>query len=86
MRPTDRYRNFVLDNWVRPAREKGKQTVKVRLGDVRERMGLAPGKATDIGFALDTQKFETLANVELIDVSGPRSKTAPNNVYHFKIL
>lgn len=84
MKPTDRYRSFVLKHWIRPARERGEQIVEVRLGDVRERMGL--DSATDIGFALDTQKFEELANVKLEKISGPRSRTAPNNVYHFRIL
>ena len=86
--PSDRYRRYVINHWIKPARERGEQVVEVRLGDVRERMGLDSGKATDIGFALDTQTFERLANVELIhsDIRGPRSKTAPNNVYPFRIL
>ena len=84
--PADRYRRYVLNHWIKPARERGEQIVEVRLGNVRERMALDSGKATDIGFALDTQKFEKLANVKLEEISGPRSKTAPSNVYRFRII
>ena len=86
MNQADEYRKYVFDQYIRPARTKGEKIMEIRLGDVREKMGLDSGKATDIGFALDTQKFNELANVRLSDISGPQSKTSPNNVYRFRIL
>ncbi len=86
MTQADEYRKYVLDHYIRPARRRGEQIMEVRLGDVRDEMGLDSVKATDVGFALDTQKFEELANVKLLEISGPRSKTAPNNIYRFRIL
>ena len=73
-------------HYIRPARRRGEQIIEVRLGDVRDGMELDSVKAPDVGFALKTQKFEELANVKLLKISGPRSETAPNNVYRFRIF
>ena len=84
MSQADRYRRYVLINYVRPARRRGDGFVEVRLCDVREKMNLP--SATDVGFALDTRIFRELASVRGPHISGPESRMAANNVYRFKIL
>lgn len=70
----DRIRAFAAKRFVAPARQAGEDTVVIRAGDVGRLMGLT-GRVANVCNALRGRKFEALANVKLVDQSGPRAST-----------
>ena len=69
---------------VEDARAKGETTLAIRVGDVRDGMGLNYSDAIiDICQVLETQKFEDEACVKFLDRTGPRQ--GANTVFRFEI-
>lgn len=66
----DEIREYVLVNYIEPARKRGESTVTVRAGDVHQAMGLKDRMPAVTG-ALGTIKFQSYANVRLICREGP---------------
>lgn len=66
----DEIREYVLVNYVEPARRQGESTVTVRAGDVHKAMGLKD-RMPSVASALGATKFEQYANVQLIRREGP---------------
>ena len=85
MSKADEIRQYAVDNYIEPARKEGKQNVKVRAGDVHDALGLRSAQA-NASQALEGEKFRTLANVELVDYSGPPSRRGANPTFHYKML
>ena len=70
MKLADKIRKYVIDEYINPAKEHGKVTVKVRAGDIHKEMELVSRMPAIYG-ALDTQIFKDIARVQLITRSGP---------------
>lgn len=70
MRQADRIREYVLENYIEPARDRGDRFITIRAGDVGKAMGLL-SRMPAIASALKARKFESYANVELVDAKGP---------------
>jgi hypothetical protein len=58
----DEIRQFVLRNYILPARKRGAKTVIVKAGEVHNQMGLV-NRLPNVCQALGTEKFQKLANV-----------------------
>lgn len=71
MATTDQIRCFVIDHYIEPAREAGRTEVSVRLGDIRQGMGMA-NPLQSVRGTLNTQCFQDQAGVELLTPIGPR--------------
>jgi 5-methylcytosine-specific restriction protein B len=66
----DEIREYVLVNYIEPARRRGESTVTVRAGDVHQAMGLKDRMPAVAG-AIGAAKFQSYANVRLIRREGP---------------
>jgi len=66
----DEIREYVLVNYIEPARRRGESTVTVRAGDVHKAMG-SKDRMPAVAGALGATKFEQYANVRLIRREGP---------------
>ena len=80
MTQADRIRQFVMYNYIEPARQAGQKHVTVRAGDVNNVMVskrlLPASRIPNVCNALSGKRFQELADVELIDRSGhPESTT-----------
>lgn len=79
----DEIRGFAYENYIKPARNKGEETVTIRAGDVHDAMGLK-SKMPSVCGALGTNKFLKQYGLSLENREGP---TCGANVYFtFEIL
>jgi 5-methylcytosine-specific restriction protein B len=83
MRLADEIRHYVLRTYIEPARLRGDKVVKIRAGDVNDRMGLVSRQPAVAG-ALGADKFQDFARVRLISREGPHQ--GANLVFTFEIL
>lgn len=72
MSKADKIRGFVLENYVKPARERGENEITIRAGDIHKVMGLRDSMPA-VASALGAQKFENFARVKLIKREGPHN-------------
>ena len=79
----DQIREFVDDNYVAPARERGERSFSVRAGDVHSDMGLS-ARLPAVCAALGTDKFERNYGLRRTSVEGPIN--GANCVLTFEIL
>lgn len=73
----DRIRGHVLRKYVAPARSRGERSFTVRAGDVHSDLALI-NRMPNVCSALGSRKFVALANVRLLQRTGP---AAGSNVY-----
>lgn len=66
----DKIRAYCRDTKIIPARARGEKTVAIRAGDIAAEMQLQ-ARMPNICSALQSQKFEMLANVKRIAIDGP---------------
>ena len=70
---------------VQVARSEGEARLSIRVGDVRDELGLDYSDAAiDICQVLETGIFRDQAGVEFVEKSGP--KQGVNTIYRFRIL
>jgi len=82
MKLSDRIREFVFQEFIKPARERGEGTVTIRAGDVHSMMGLSD-RIPAVCSALGTNKFQEMYQVRLIDRKGPTN--ASNVFFTFEV-
>lgn len=70
----DEIRDYVLENYITPARERGDASVSLVVGPLNTEMGLDKGWP-NICQALDGQKFQELADVPPPVTEGPKKST-----------
>jgi hypothetical protein len=70
MTQADRIRQFVLDQFIAPARQQGRPEVVIRAGDVHQQMSLTNAMPAVCG-AIGGSKFEHLAAVTKSGLRGP---------------
>ena len=78
----DEIRSFVLKNWIETARARGESEIIIRAGDVHAKMGLANAHPA-ICSAIGAQTFSEVANVRLLEQSGPRE--GANTTFKFAL-
>lgn len=79
----DRIRDFVLENYVRPARESRLEIVDIRAGDIHREMRLS-NAVPAVCSALGSNKFEAYASVATVERSGPSNGS--NAKFRFRVL
>lgn len=79
----DEVRAYCIDNYVNPARNRNIQTITIRAGDVHKEMNYRD-RMPLVCASLGAQKFEEIANVERINITGPLNGASTE--FHFKII
>lgn len=74
MSQADDIRQFVIDNYVTPARARGDTQIDVKAGNVHREMGLANALPAVCG-AIGSNKFNAAAGVSLIGREGPENSS-----------
>jgi 5-methylcytosine-specific restriction protein B len=83
MTRSEEVRKHVVEQYIAPARRKGEETVQVRAGNVHNELHWT-GRVPSVCQALDSQKFEHEAGVELVDRSRPGPSTTV--VFTYRLL
>ena len=75
-------RSHVIEHYIAPARAAGCQEIRIRLGEIRQKMGLA-NPLQSVRSALSTKLFQDSAGVDLLT---PIHPSAGADTYcHFRI-
>ena len=82
MATADDIRDFVIKNYIEPARSKGRGEICIRLGDVRQGMRLA-NPLQSVRSALSTQTFQRQAGVELLTPVDHRA--GADTIWRFRV-
>ena len=72
MTTAEHIRWYTIKYYIAPARAADRETVRIRLGDIRQNMGLT-NPLQSVRSALDTKLFQEEAGVELLEPIGPRA-------------
>ena len=73
MTTAEHIRWYAIKHYIAPARAAGREVVRIRLGDIRQKMGLT-NPLQSVRSALGTKLFQDEAGVELLDPIGPRAR------------
>ena len=84
MNLTDNIRKYVYENYIKPAREQGRERITIRAGDVHSLMGLT-SRMPAVCSAL-SRKIDRMFDLEILDISAPRSGYGANFYVTYKIL
>ncbi len=82
MTTADLIRSYVIEHYIAPSRAAGCQEVRVRLGDIRQKMRLS-NPLQSVRSALGTKLFQDEAGVELLTPIHPRA--GADTYCHFRI-
>lgn len=81
----DRVRQYVLTEYIRPARERGDRDVSVTAGEVHKALGLK-NRIPLVCAALRSARFHAANHLRLKDVTGPPSGMSTTVKFTFEIL
>jgi 5-methylcytosine-specific restriction protein B len=76
----DEIRQFVLKNYILPARKRGAKTVTVKAGEVHDQMGFI-NRLPNVCQALGKEKFQKLANIGKPVRKGPQQGSTTCFIY-----
>jgi 5-methylcytosine-specific restriction protein B len=79
----DQIRQYVLKNYIEPARQRGDSTVHVKASAVHSALGLQ-SRFPAICSALDSDKFLEYARVTLVNRSGPKQSSSVEWIFAVK--
>ena len=82
MKPTELTKKHVISAYVVPAREKGDQTIKVRVGNVQKELGWT-NRTPSVFSTLQSKDFQREAGVELIEKNGGPPSGGPSTTWQF---
>jgi len=69
MKPTELTKQYVISNYVNPARLKGEKTIQVRVGNLQKELGWT-NRTPSVFSTLLSKDFQQEAGVELIEKRG----------------
>ncbi len=72
MTTAEQIRQYAINHYIAPTRAAGQEEVHIRLGDIRQKMGLT-NPLQSIRSALGTRLFQDEACVELVNAVGRRA-------------
>lgn len=81
----DRVRDFVIDNYVEPARAEGQKEVQVRAGDIDKALGYRYRRLPLICAALRSKRLLTAARVKLRCEIGPPSGASTTTTFSYDL-
>ena len=82
MNHADDVRQYCINNIVAPARSRGEKQISIRAGDIHSAMGYT-NRMPLVCAALGAKKFEPLARVERLSLTGPTN--GANAIFTFLI-
>jgi hypothetical protein len=82
---SDAVRNHVIHRYVKAARQQGKSTVTVNVGEVHRALGLH-NRVPLVCAALKSRKFLNEQGLRIVSVSGPPSGQSTTVTYTYEIL
>jgi hypothetical protein len=87
MSASDQVRDHVKRSYLEPARNEGRDLIRVKTGDVHKNLGWSDGlnRFPIICQALETKKFLQENDLELIRRDGPQSGRSSTVVYTFRL-
>jgi hypothetical protein len=80
--PTDETRKYVIANYVQPARGRGDDKVKVRVGNVLKELGWT-NRTPSVYSTLSSVTFQREAGVQLIEKRGGPTSGGPSTTVEF---
>lgn len=80
IKDADRIRQYALDNYIAPARERGDLLVSIRAGELHNALGLTAAHA-NVCQALRGSKFQELAQVGVPSFAGPDNSSTTTFTY-----
>jgi hypothetical protein len=81
----DRVRQYVLTEYIRPARTRGDRVVSITAGEVHKALGLK-NRIPLVCAALRSARFQAANHLRLKDVTGPPSGMSTTVKFTFEIL
>jgi hypothetical protein len=82
MKPTEQAKKHVIATYVVPARQKGEETVQVRVGSVEKELGWI-NRTPSVFSTLSSKEFQREAGVELIEKRGGPPSGGPSTTWQF---
>jgi hypothetical protein len=82
MKPTEMTRNHVILNYVEPARLRGEQIIRVRVGDVQKALGWT-NRTPSVFSPLSSQGFQQEAGLRLVEKIGGPPSGGPSTTVQF---
>jgi hypothetical protein len=83
MKPADQVRDCAYRTYVKPARDAGQETVRIRCGDIHSALGFV-NRHPLVCAALGAMKFRREHAMELVGTEGPMQ--SPTLIYTFRLL
>jgi hypothetical protein len=81
---SDRIRQYVLDQYIRPAQARGEKTVSITAGEVQKGLGLK-NRIAWVCTALRADRFQSENHLRLKDETGPPSGMSTTVKFTFEI-
>lgn len=87
MKPTDATKRYVMDTYIAPARNRGEETVQVRVGNVLKELGWT-NRTPSVFSTLISEEFQKQAGVRLIEKFGGPASGGPSTTWNlvYRIL
>jgi hypothetical protein len=82
MKPTEETTRHVIKAYVQPARERGDETIRIRVGNLQKELGWT-GRTPSVFSTLKSQPFQREAGVELIEKRGGPASGGPSTTVEF---
>ena len=82
MKPTELTKQYVISNYVNPARLKGEKTIQVRVGNLQKELGWT-NRTPSVFSTLLSKDFQQEAGVELIEKKGGPPSGGPSTTWQF---
>jgi hypothetical protein len=82
MKPTEETRLHAINAYVQPARERGDETVRIRVGNLQKELGWT-GRTPSVFSTLKSRPFQREAGVELIEKRGGPPSGGPSTTVEF---
>lgn len=82
MKPTEETTRHAIKAYVQPARERGDETVRIRVGNLQKELGWT-GRTPSVFSTLKSQPFQKEAGLELIEKRGGPPSGGPSTTVEF---
>lgn len=82
MKPTELTKRHVISAYVVPARQRGDETVRVRVGNVQKELGWT-NRTPSVFSTLSSREFQREAGVELVEKTGGPASGGPSTTVQF---
>ena len=82
MAPTEATKRHVIEKYVNPARERGAETIQVRVGSVLKELGWT-NRTPSVFSTLSSRAFQREAGMELIEKRGGPASGGPSTTVEF---